>query len=122
MALDPITGVLELGKTIANKIWPDAGEAEQNKIQLILTTFAAQAQIVQTEAASSHWLAANWRPLLMLTFGALIVARFLGFAAPNISEAEYIKLWSILELGISGYVIGRSAEKTLPRVAEILKK
>lgn len=122
MALDPVTGILELGKTVMDKIWPDAGDAEKAKVQVILTTFAAQAQIVQTEAASSHWLAANWRPILMLTFGALIVARFLGFAAPGITEAEYIKLWGILELGIGGYVVGRSVEKIAPSIASLLKK
>ena len=82
----------------------------------------AAAQIIQTEAASRHWLAANWRPLLMLTFGALIVARWMGWTAPNLSEAEYLKLWDIVELGIGGYVIGRSAEKVLPRLADAMKR
>lgn len=58
----------------------------------------------------------------MLTFGALIVARWFGWAAPNLTEAEYIKLWDIVELGIGGYVIGRSAEKVLPGIAQVLKK
>ena len=51
---------------------------------------------------------------------ALIVARMLGFTAPGLSEAEVLKLWSILEVGIGGYVIGRSAEKILPEVAKAL--
>jgi hypothetical protein len=58
----------------------------------------------------------------MLTFAGLIVARWFGWAAPNLSEAEYLKLWSIVELGLGGYVIGRSAEKIIPGVAEALKK
>ncbi len=82
----------------------------------------AAATIIRTEAASKHWLAANWRPLLMLTFGALIVARWMGWTAPNLSEAEYLKLWDIVELGIGGYVIGRSAEKVLPRIADAMKR
>ncbi len=82
----------------------------------------AAASIIKTEAASQHWLAANWRPLLMLTFGALIVARWMGWTAPGLSEAEYLKLWDIVELGIGGYVIGRSAEKVLPRVAEAMRR
>lgn len=122
MSLDPITAAIDAGKTILDKIWPDAGEAERNKVQMALTMFAAQAGIVQTEAASSHWLAANWRPLLMLTFGALIVARWFGWAAPNLSEAEYLKLWDIVELGLGGYVIGRSAEKIAPAIIGALKR
>jgi hypothetical protein len=38
-----------------------------------------------------------------------------------LSEAEYLKLWSIVELGLGGYVIGRSAEKIVPAAAAALK-
>lgn len=122
MALDPFSSVVELGTKIADKFWPDADEAERQKVQTFLAVFMAQADIVKTEAASSHWLAANWRPLLMLTFGALIVARWFGWAAPNLSEAEYLKLWSIVEFGLGGYVVGRSAEKIAPSIAAAIKK
>lgn len=121
MALDPLTAALDAGKTLIDKFWPDAGEAEKQKLQAFLAVFTAQADIVKTEAASSHWLASNWRPLLMLTFGALIVARWFGWAAPNLSEAEYLKLWSIVEFGLGGYVVGRSVEKIAPSIAGALK-
>ena len=122
MAMDPVTGLMEVGKSLIDKFWPDANEAERQKVQTFLAVFVAQADIVKTEAASSHWLAANWRPLLMLVFGGLIVARWFGWAAPNLSEAEYLKLWGIVELGLGGYVIGRSFEKTIPTIAAALKK
>ena len=48
--------------------------------------------------------------------------RWLGWSAPGISEAEALKLWNIVEIGLGGYVIGRSAEKTLPRIVEVLKR
>lgn len=121
MALDPLTAALEVGKTIADKFWPDAGEAEKAKQQQFLAVFMAQADIVKTEAASTHWLAANWRPLLMLTFGGLIVARWFGWAAPNLSEAEYLKLWSIVEFGLGGYVVGRSVEKLAGPITDAIK-
>lgn len=31
-----------------------------------------------------------------------------------------LKLWDIVQLGLGGYVIGRSAEKIIPQVAEIV--
>ena len=92
MALDPVTAAFEVGGKLIDKFWPDASEAEKTKQQQFLAVFVAQADIVKTEAASNHWLAANWRPLLMLTFGGLIVARWFGWAAPYLSEAEYLKL------------------------------
>lgn len=90
--------------------------ARSNEIEL------AAASIVKAEAESSHWLTANWRPILMLAFGSLIVARWLGWTAPGISEAELLKLWDIVQLGLGGYVIGRSAEKVAPAIAAALRK
>lgn len=122
MAIDPITAALDVGSKLLDKFWPDASEAERAKQQQFLAVFMAQADIVKTEAASSHWLAANWRPLLMLVFGGLIVARWFGWAAPNLSEAEYLKLWSIVEFGLGGYVVGRSVEKIAPTIADAIGK
>lgn len=122
MALDPITAALDLGKGLIDKFWPDANEAERQKLQGFLTTFTAQTEIIKTEAASTHWLAANWRPLTMLTFCGLIVARWFGWAAPNLSEAEYLALWDIVEFGIGGYVVGRSVEKVSPSLATAFRR
>lgn len=126
----PILG--QIGGQVAKNLFPDpADEAKrletQNQFQLAVMQQAqaieqAAAEIVKTEAASGHWLAANWRPLLMLVFGGLIVARWFGWAAPNLSEAEYLKLWDIVQLGLGGYVIGRSVEKVVPAIAEAVRK
>ena len=128
MAMDPVTAALDVGGKLIDRLWPDPAQRDQAKLAMLelaqkgeLAEFTGRAEIVKTEAASSHWLAANWRPILMLTFGALIVARWFGWAAPNLSEAEYLKLWSIVELGLGGYVIGRSAEKIVPAAAAALK-
>lgn len=125
---DPITAALAIGGKVIDRLWPDPTKRAEAQLALLeiaqrgeLADLTARAEIVKTEAASSHWLAANWRPILMLTFGGLIVARWFGWAAPNLSDAEYLKLWSIVELGLGGYVIGRSAEKIVPAVAQALK-
>lgn len=126
-ALIPVLAPI-LGKVAAN-LFPDPAEQARAEAEMMRQLLARQSEIeqavaeaVKAEAASEYWLAANWRPLLMLTFGALIVARWLGWAAPDLTESEYIKLWDIVELGIGGYVIGRSAEKILPQIAQALKK
>lgn len=129
-AILPILG--NIGSQIAKNIFPDPAdetkrmEAER-QFQLAIMAQAqaieqAAAQIVHAEAASQHWLAANWRPLTMLTFVALIVARWFGWAAPNLAEAEYLALWDIVQLGLGGYVIGRSVEKVVPAIAEAMQK
>ncbi len=129
MAADPITAALNLGGQLIDRLWPDPAQRDQARLALMemaqkgeLAEFTGRAEIVKTEAASSHWLAANWRPLLMLVFGGLIVARWFGWAAPNLSEAEYLKLWSIVEFGLGGYVVGRSVEKIAGPLADAIKR
>jgi hypothetical protein len=129
-ALIPILAPL-LGQVVKS-VFPNADDELkrlelQNQIQLALINNSAAletaaASIVKAEAESEHWLTASWRPILMLVFGALIVARWFGLTAPGITEAVELKLWSILEIGIGGYVIGRSVEKAAPAVAAALKK
>jgi len=113
---------------IVGSLFPDPTEKAKAEAEMMRQLLAHQgelesaaAKIIQTEAASSHWLAANWRPLTMITFVGLIVARWFGWAAPNLSEAEYIKLWSIVEFGLGGYVVGRSVEKIVPSLASAMK-
>ena len=127
--MDPLTAALSIGSQVIARIWPDPADQAKAQIALLelaqkgeLATLTAQAGIVQTEAASDHWLAACWRPILMLTFGGLIVARWFGWAAPDLSQAEYLKLWDIVELGLGGYVIGRSVEKVTPAIASALTR
>jgi len=122
MAIDPLTAALETGTAIINKIWPDAGEADKAKMQMAMTQFASQADIVKTEASSGNWLTSGWRPITMLVFTSLITARWFGWAAPNLAPEEYLKLWDIVQLGLGGYVIGRSGEKIAETVAGVLKK
>lgn len=114
---------------IVNKRIPDrdlAQKLEHEITTLVITKQAeavtAAAEIVKTEAGSGNWLASSWRPITMLTFVALIVARWLGWSAPNLSEAEVLSLWDIVELGLGGYVVGRSVEKIVPTVAQAIKK
>lgn len=114
--------VADLGKTLINKFFPDANAKQKASLERFLTVFTAQAGIVQAEAASKHWLAANWRPMTMITFVALIVARFFGFEAEGMSEAEYIELWELVKLGLGGYVAGRTVEKTVPGIVQALKQ
>lgn len=122
-ALAPIVG------QIVGSLFPDPTEkakAEAEAMRQLLAhqgeIEAAAAKIIQTEAASTHWLAANWRPLTMLVFVGLIVARWFGLAAPGLAEAEYLKLWSIVEFGLGGYVIGRSVEKISGPIADAIRK
>ena len=120
-ALVPILG------DALRRLFPDAEARQKAEAEINAALIAragelerAASDIVVAEAQSEHWLTACWRPIVMLTFTALIVARWLGYSAPGITEAEALRLWSIVEIGLGGYVIGRSVEKVAPQVAEAL--
>ena len=72
-----------------------------------------QQQIVAAEAKSDHFLTANWRPITMLTFLALAVGDSLGLLATPLRD----EAWMLLQLGLGGYVVGRSGEK----IAKVIK-
>jgi hypothetical protein len=135
MAFDPVSAVFDVGGKLIDRLWPDPTQRDAAKLKLMelqqsgaLAQLAAEtdlkkgaAAIVKAEAESDNWLASSWRPITMLVFVCLIVARWFGWAAPNLQNEEYIKLWSIVELGLGGYVIGRSVEKVVPSLAEVIK-
>ena len=72
-----------------------------------------QQAIVSSEAKSEHWLVASWRPVTMLTFLVLAVGDSLGLLATPLRD----EAWMLLQLGLGGYVVGRSGEK----IAKVMK-
>ena len=113
-----ILSILEIGAKIIDKIIPDTEARDKAKLVLAqeemrggLEELKAAANVVLGEINGESWLQRNWRPILMLTFAGLIVAKWLGFTAPGITEEAEKSLFDILQVGIGGYVIGRSVEK-----------
>jgi len=111
-----------------DKAVPDRDEARRLKAELhqrLLTLSSEELQaardIIVAEASGHSWLQRNWRPSLMLWFAGLVGAHWLGWTAPNLSDPVVIKLLGIVQVGIGGYVVGRSAEKIAPLVAGLKK-
>jgi hypothetical protein len=85
-------------------------------IKQILIEKQLELQKMQTEIilaeAKGNWLQRSWRPILMLSFGFIVIyvkfiAPIFGFTIPALE----IEFWELLKIGIGGYVVGRSAEK-----------
>jgi hypothetical protein len=90
---------------------------KKNQLAKIVTdsltqSLSIQAAVLQSETTGNA-LQRNWRPIVMLAFAFIVVYRY--FIAP-VFHLELIDMpeqfWSLLELGIGGYVIGRTVEKT----------
>ena len=78
----------------------------------------AKAKIITAEATGQSWLQRNWRPITMLTFLGLVVADSFGLLAFRLAA----EAWTLLQIGLGGYVVGRSAEKIVPQVTKVMRK
>jgi hypothetical protein len=78
----------------------------------------AKKEIILAEAKSDSWIARNWRPITMLTFLALVVLDQTGMLAFRLAS----EAWTLLQIGLGGYVVGRSVEKVVPAATKALKK
>jgi hypothetical protein len=98
----------------------------ENVIKQILIQKELELQKMQTEIivteAKGNWLQRSWRPILMLAFGFIVI--YVKFVAPlfdlRIPELEN-EFWNLLQIGIGGYVIGRTGEKMMNSYSESKK-
>jgi len=109
--------VKEVGKVIDGLFTSDEERLKaKNEVFKVLQEQQLELQKLQTEIvlaeANGNWLQRSWRPILMLAFGFIVI--YVKFIAPLFDlpipplENEF---WNLLQLGIGGYVVGRSAEK-----------
>tara|TARA_R110001592_G_scaffold73837_3_gene224897 strand:+ start:114 stop:506 length:393 start_codon:yes stop_codon:yes gene_type:complete len=109
----------DIGKVIDNLFTSDEERIEaRNKIMQVLKEKELELQKMQTDViiaeAKGNWIQRSWRPLLMLSFGFIVI--YNKFAAPlfgwpiPILEEEF---WNLLQIGIGGYVVGRTGEKMM---------
>ncbi|WP_027331089.1 3TM-type holin [Marinimicrobium agarilyticum] len=78
----------------------------------------AQSKIITAEAQGQGWLQRSWRPITMLTFLVLVVLDTMGLTEFRLSG----EAWTLLQIGLGGYVVGRSAEKIAPQLKQVLKR
>ena len=75
----------------------------------------SQTSIVVAEATGASWLTRCWRPITMLTFVALVVySQLTGTELPD-------RMWTVITIGLGGYLGGRSVEKSVEGVVKVMK-
>ncbi len=124
-AISPVTELIdnlhtsdEERETLRIKFVSLQNEITTKVIALESQLIAAKSSIIVAEANSQSSIARNWRPITMLTFLMLVVLDSFGWLpSPLAPEA-----WTLLQLGLGGYVVGRTLEKTVPTVANMVKK
>lgn len=119
-ALTPVLG------DVLRRVLPDEDSARKAETAVIQALDQrrheldlAAAAIIRTEAQAEHPLTAQWRPVLMLVITAILANNYL--LAPYLELLTGVtvmlalpeRLWDLLTIGVGGYVVGRSAEKSV---------
>ena len=116
LGIEPISAIANLINVGVSKIFPDADAKQKAQLETFLTSLDSQVKVLMTEM-SGNTLQRSWRPILMLSITAILVNNYIlfpYFSLFNIPAAQLdfpVELWTLLNIGVGGYVIGRSAEK-----------
>jgi len=83
----------------------------------LVSIIEAQKEVIIQEM-KGNWLQKSWRPIMMLTFGVILVCKWFGWTDQNIDISLEKELMGIIKLGLGGYVMGRSVEKIAKEVTK----
>ena len=131
-----ITAASKLAKNIGDAFDKNFTSKEEKLVQknkllaeansLVSAVLDAQKEILKSET-TGNWLQRSWRPIVMLCFAFIVMYSFFLQPAffPNavdVHEQLPEDFWSLLKIGMGGYVIGRSAEKVSHKIADSIGK
>ena len=121
-ALNIIAPLAKMLFSTVDKAVPDKDLAEKLKAQLntqLLQSgteeLKAAASIVEAEA-KSNWFVAGWRPTLMYVLIFILIWNYILGPVCKLFTGTIITfelpgdVWTLLQIGLGGYVVGRSGE------------
>jgi len=135
-ALLPVLGPI-LSDVVGRVLPADKNKAQEIERELSMALMQntaeiekAAASVVIAEANSEHKITATWRPILMLTITAIVGWNYL--VAPLVELTVTLatgnqiplsiplpeELWTLLTVGVGGYVLGRSGEKIAGKISK----
>lgn len=119
-----ITSLLPVVGNVLDRVLPDTVEKDKVKAELQAQMLQhsseiekAAASVVVAEAKGESWLQRNWRPVTMMSFVVIIINNYIAvpwlqtLGLPAVSLDIPPDMWSLLQIGIGGYIVSRGAEK-----------
>ena len=91
-------------------------------IELETESLRAKSAIIIAETTSESWITRTWRPIAMLSLLAAVLLYWLGWAAESIPLSIVNRMFSLVQLGLGGYIVSRGAEKIVPGIIKSLKQ
>lgn len=92
-------------------------ELEHKVLEYEAKVLQAQKDVIVAEAQGKSWIQRNWRPILMIVIIAIIANNYvlfpyLAMVTDHVQMLELPpQLFTLLSVGVGGYVVGRSGEK-----------
>ena len=123
-AVNFLSGLVQPVANLIDDIHTSDEERLQVKSKLfeMQTSMASQVMDYEVLVFRDEWprhtalMQRNWRPITMLVFLGLVVADTFGLTEFRLAEES----WTLLQIGLGGYVVGRSAEKIVPKVTDVM--
>lgn len=118
-----LSAVLPIVGRVLDRVIPDSEARAKAELEIQTGLLNAESEIIKAAAlvvrseASGNWLQRSWRPMLMILFGLIIANNYVivpyvlafGMFVPSLDIPP--GMWALLNVGVGGYVVGRSAEK-----------
>ena len=98
---------------IVNRLSVSSREKQKIQEEIQSLVYRYKSELVREQSAAvgdemrGNWLQRSWRPMVMLVLTLLVV---LGVFTESSMLSDTSRFWDFLEIGIGGYVIGRSGE------------
>ncbi len=112
--MEPVKGVVSAVGEVIDRLTLPGREKKQLETDLLRVFVEWEQRVMEArsavlvEEARGNWLQRSWRPLVMLTFAFIIL---IGIFTDLPLLADTSRFWDLLEIGLGGYLIGRSGEK-----------
>ena len=129
-----VSGILDIGRGIISRIFPDPQERAKAELELLkmeqsgeLTEMATRIDVIKAEASSDDPWTSRARPMFLYTFyvvllSLVVVAPVVGVVFPEQMGSFFLnvgrgfqaipeELWTTFTLGFLGYATARSYEK-----------
>ena len=127
--LEKVLGVVDKAVTDKDLQTKLKAELQSQIMQLDYTSVdkevEARAKIIVAEAQGHSWLQRNWRPILMLTVVAIIANNYFLYPYLSMFTTKAVildlpkELYTLMTVGVGGYIVGRSGEKMVQKWKEI---
>lgn len=123
--VNPVTKLIDDLHTSDEEKLQLKGELKRMELQLYSQVLNYEEKIasyrrdvIVSEAKSESWLTSSWRPIVMLSLMGLIFANQFGWLAVPLPPDA----WTLIQIGLGGYAIGRSVEKVVPALPQVMEK